>query len=1858
MQDKESDYQLGSDRSTSPNYQQEDIFPGNGEMSLLMRTLDWSVTPIGSVKDWSQSLRTSLSICLSSRFPIQIWWGSEFVMLYNDAYRPILGTTKHPQALGQPARECWAEIWDIIGPMLESVMITGNATWSDDQLLLIDRNGYLEESYFTFSYSPIRDETGGIGGVFTAVTETTERVLSERRLRTLRELAAKTSQAKTVESACELSIKTLADNVADIPFALIYLLDEAGKQAQLIKAGGLAPPEIASQETLDLLSDDTHPFPLVKVVRTGQPERVDNWGVSSYADLAESVLILPITQANQGFPAGLLVVGINPRRALDEEYGGFFDLIAGHVGTAIANARAYETERKRAEALAELDRAKTTFFSNISHEFRTPLTLIISPLEEMLRDRLQQLAPQDQEQLQLIHRNSLRLLKLVNSLLDFSRIEAGRIQAVYELIDLSAFTAELASLFRSVIEAAGMRLIVDCPPLPQSVYVDAQMWEKIVLNLLSNAFKFTFQGEIKVALRDCQNHVELEISDTGTGIPEKEIPRLFERFHRIQGAKGRSFEGSGIGLSLVQELVKLHGGIISVTSILDQGTSFVVSIPTGDAHLPSDRIGAINTLASTEVGAASYVEEALGWLPAEKTRGWGLGTGGTEQGDLERNFFPMPYAQSPISRILLVDDNADMRDYVKRLLHQNYQVEVVGDGLAALAAIRQQPFDLVLTDIMMPGLDGFELLRQLRQDPLTKEIPIILLSARAGEESRIEGLELGADDYLVKPFSARELLARVEATIKLSRMRQSMKQVLRDANQHLSNVLENMTDAFVALDREWRITYVNQQTARINNMQPEEMIGKTHWEMWSWSVGTIVEQKYRQALAEQTPVHFEVLYEPLMMWLEIHAYPSPEGIGIYFRDISTRKAAETSLQNALQRLNFHVENSPLAVIEWDHEFRVSRWSAEAERIFGWQAEEVIGKNVQDWQFVFTEDLEAVTDTVIRLAEGLENSTICYNRNYTKDNSIVYCEWYNSTLLDESGKLISVLSLVLDVTERKRVEAALRESEEGFREMADASPTLIWMSDTSKLCNYFNKTWLEFTGRTIEQEIGNGWVEGVHPDDLQYCLDIYINAFDAREEFSMEYRLKRYDGEYRWILDNGVPRFTSSGNFLGYIGSCIDISDRKVAEETVRESSTRLRFVLDSAQFGDWKLNLLNEPYTAHRSLKHDQIFGYESLRSEWNYEIFLEHVHPDDRQMVDQKFRNTLETYEGWDFECRIIRVDQSLTWIWARGSIYRDINGKPINLIGLVTDISDRKQAEAEREEMLMRSQQYAGQLRGLTEAALAINSAVSIEEVLEVITERSRFLIGAHQSVTSMTIDNNWAQAINTVSLSDKYAVWRDYKEKTDGSGIYACVCHTNRPMRMTQVELEAHPRWRGFGTEAAKHPPMRGWLAAPLTGRDGGNIGLIQLSDKYDENEFTAEDEAILVQLAQMASVAIENTRLYEAEQLARTQAESANRIKDEFLAVLSHELRTPLNPILGWSKLLRTRKFDETKTAEALATIERNAKLQAQLIEDLLDVSRILRGKLSLNVDKLSPSSIILAALETVRLAAEAKSISIQTIFDQNVGQVAGDAGRLQQVIWNLLSNAVKFTPNGGRVEVRLSMEVGNGQWAMGNGNNSYAQITVSDTGKGIDPEFLPHVFDYFRQADSATTRKFGGLGLGLAIVRQLVELHGGTVFAESLGEGQGAIFTVKLPLLSTTDSLPIELTTEAELNSPNLEGIKILIVDDDVDSRDFITFVLQQEKAEVIAVSSALEALEILAKSKLDVLLSDIGMPEMDGYMLIRQVRNWLPEQGGQIPAIALTAYAGEYDRQQAISAGFQIHVPKPAEPAQLVAAVTKLTKKS
>ena len=527
-----------------------------------------------------------------------------------------------------------------------------------------------------------------------------------------------------------------------------------------------------------------------------------------YEEHPHSALLVPLLRPGQRHPDGILVFGVSPRRALDDQYRGFFELAADHILTAIRNALAYQEERERAERLIEIDRAKTVFFSNVSHEFRTPLTLMLGPLEDALAGALE---PKQKEELEVVHRNGLRLQKLVNTLLDFSRIEAGRIQAGTESTDLALYTAELASVFRSAVERVGMKLFVDCPSLPEPCYVDREMWEKIVLNLLSNAFKFTLEGMISVSLYPVGANLELRVSDTGIGIAENELPHLFERFHRIRGAQARTHEGTGIGLALVRELVILHGGKIHVESTVGSGSTFIVSIPTGSAHLPADRISVAQTPATSMLDAKVYIDEVLRWIP-EDIREDG---GATEIDSLGGG---TRLATPPLARILLADDNADMRGYLKRILDRHWTVEVVSDGLAAIEAARQRVPDLILTDVMMPGLDGFELLRELRSDPLTRGVPVILLSARAGEESRIEGLEAGADDYLVKPFSARELLARVLLHLQLARLR-------AEAQEQVSNILESITDGFISLDREWRYAYINIEAERMG-FSRSELLGQ------------------------------------------------------------------------------------------------------------------------------------------------------------------------------------------------------------------------------------------------------------------------------------------------------------------------------------------------------------------------------------------------------------------------------------------------------------------------------------------------------------------------------------------------------------------------------------------------------------------------------------------------------------------------------------------------------------------------------------------------------------------------------------------------------------------------------------------------------------------------------------------------------------------------------------------------------------------------------------------------------------------------------------------------------------------------
>ena len=722
------------------------VFPGDGELARLMREKCWEATPLGPVERWPEGLRSAVRMVLTSRFSMWLGWGDDLTFLYNDAYRIDTLGTKHPRVLGVPAREAWSEIWSEIGPRLARVLSEGRATWDEGLLLFLERNGYREETYHTFSYSPLHDDTSQVRGILCVVIEETGRVISERRVGLLGKLASETVGAKTPGELLAGLERSLASAPHDVPFSLTYLFGPGGA-ARLASQTGFTAEHPGPPAVIDLAGAAR--WPLREVLETGQAVEIalndPGWPAGPWSTPPTRAVVVPIPQQGQSRPAGAFIAGINPHRAFDASYREFISLMVGQLAAGLANAHAYEAERRRAESLAELDRAKTTFFSNVSHEFRTPLTLMLGPLGSLLGDP--DVPPVVHDELATIHRNGLRLLKLVNTMLDFSRIEAGRATAQFVPTDLAQLTADLASVFRAAIDKAGLRLIVDCPPVGVPVRVDRDMWEKIVLNLISNAFKFTFHGEIAVALARRGDQVALTVRDTGTGIVADALPHVFERFYRVEGTTGRTHEGTGIGLALVQELVRLHGGSIGVTSELGRGTTFSVAIPIGGAAASPEAHAAAPRPADHGGAATAFVEEALRWLP--------------DAAPPDAAAVTAPHRE----RILIADDNADMRDYLRRLVGPRWAVETVANGRQALDAIRARRPDLVITDVMMPELDGFGLIAAVRADPALRDLPVIMLSARAGEDARIEGLQAGATDYLGKPFASRELLVRIETQL-------------------------------------------------------------------------------------------------------------------------------------------------------------------------------------------------------------------------------------------------------------------------------------------------------------------------------------------------------------------------------------------------------------------------------------------------------------------------------------------------------------------------------------------------------------------------------------------------------------------------------------------------------------------------------------------------------------------------------------------------------------------------------------------------------------------------------------------------------------------------------------------------------------------------------------------------------------------------------------------------------------------------------------------------------------------------------------------------------------------------------------
>ena len=791
-----------------------ETFEASGRVGADLLRVDWAATSLGDPEAWSLSLRNAIRILLSSRFSMWMAWGPDLTFFCNDAYRRDTLGSKYPWALGRRSDEVWSEIWPDIGPRIDHVMATGEATWDEALLLFLERSGYPEETYHTFSYSPLADDDGAIAGMLCVVTEDTQQVVTTNRMATLSDLGVRIGAASDEHAAVTQACRQLELADQSVPFALVYLFDDEGATAWRAGTAGIGPDHPAAP-ALVRVADGAGVWPAAEawegrgtvVPLTTVPGDLPTGG---WAEPPTEAYVVPLLQAAADHPYGFLVAALNRYRPFDAPYRDFLELIAGHLSAAISDSRAIEAERQRAESLARLDEAKTDFFANVSHELRTPLTLLLGPAEDALADRDEPLGPAQTARVETIARNGQRMLQLVNTLLDFSRLEAGRLDATYRRTDLGQLTSELASMFQSAAERAGLDLQIECPG-ETVAYVDRDQWSKVVLNLVSNALKFTFEGGVTVSVGSADGQVVLSVADTGTGIPEDDLPRLFERFHRVRGTRSRTHEGTGIGLALVSELVQAHGGTVEVVSKPGQGSTFTVRLPSGHAHLPAEHVDheAGDAPVTADGQTRSLLAQALSWFTTRGERGERDEEASVETGEVR-------------PRVLVVDDNADMRAYIADLLRPAHEVVVAVDGLDALARINEQRPDLVLTDVMMPRLDGFGLLRRMREEPSLATIPLIMLSARAGEEGTLEGLEAGANDYLAKPFSARELLARVAANLELDRA-QRVRQALEQSEELLVQAQRLARTGSWEIDLDNDTIIASRVFYEMMQMTPEEM---------------------------------------------------------------------------------------------------------------------------------------------------------------------------------------------------------------------------------------------------------------------------------------------------------------------------------------------------------------------------------------------------------------------------------------------------------------------------------------------------------------------------------------------------------------------------------------------------------------------------------------------------------------------------------------------------------------------------------------------------------------------------------------------------------------------------------------------------------------------------------------------------------------------------------------------------------------------------------------------------------------------------------------------------------------------------
>ncbi|MCC6587982.1 MAG: PAS domain S-box protein [Bryobacterales bacterium] len=1678
-----------------------DFLSGGGQMAAMIRSFDWRGHPLGYPESWPQSLKTAVSIILNSQHPMWIGWGTQIWFLYNDAYLHVLGEAKHAWALGRPASEVWAEIWDVCGPLADKVFGSGEASFVDDVRLYMNRGSYLEETFYSFSYSPIRDESGAVGGLFCPSTDVTPKVVGARRLRTLSGISSRALTEKTVRDACARVAEALAENPDDIPFALLYLVTGNG---ELQLAEGVALEEVATAQH----------WPVEEVLESGRFKRVKITGLGGgfpagpAGQPVTEAMILPVAGGAQEKPIGVLIAGRNPTRPpVDPAYDTFFQLVAGQVATAIQNATAVEDERRRAEALAEIDRAKTAFFSNVSHEFRTPLTLLLGPLEDALKAQRGE-GEEQRTRLEMAHRNALRLLRLVNSLLDFSRIEAGRISASYTPVDLAALTSDLASNFRSLMEGVGLEFVVECEPLPEPVYVDRDMWEKIVFNLLSNAFKFTLSGGVTVRLEGRGRQAVLTVADTGIGIEQSQLAHVFERFHRVEGAQGRTFEGTGIGLALIQELVKLHGGSVEARSTPGKGSEFTVRVPFGHRHLPAERIGrSPEHHVSTALRADVFVGEAQTWTPAEDRKA-AAAAGGTRES-----------AAPSKPRILIADDNGDMRAHLLRLLGGDYDAQAVGDGVEALKAVRERAPDLLIADVMMPALDGFGLLKAWRQDPALREIPVILLSARAGEEARTEGIAAGADDYLTKPFAAQELLARVETTLALQHIRREARAAIEASEERYRAILEQVTDGIFVATPEGRYVDANSAGAAMfgytreellevpfEKMLAEEELERLPKQLARLEAGEIDRDDWRFRRKDGTTFVGELVARQM---------PNGRLQGV-LRDVTESRKITEALKDSEERFRALVTASS------DVMYRMSADWSEMWQLTGRSFLTDMSEPRRSWMesYLLEEDRPEIWKAIEAAIAGKQMLAL-EHRVLRADGTVGWTFSRAVPLLGEHGEIKEWFGAAQDITARKRAELldqeqmrvlekiaaghAMAECLEAVTDAADKlqpaafSAVLVATEDGKAVRDFLSarmpRTFAEaLLGTRVDAERAGPCCAAVATSVPQICEDIRTDdrwpvewrELCARHGIRAAYSVPVCDSRKKAVasftfffikphgVDDWERRISSFGAHVAGIALERHRATREIEglnEQLSRDVAALRRIqqvrtdLTGSAALEERLQEILAAAADLTGAAKGNvQIYDREnqSLRmAVWQGfgEPFLSRFRDEGSAVVCDLAARRAERLIWEDVAADpLLQGTKDLEIILGDG--IRAIQSTPmLSLDGRVLGLLNTHYGAPHR-----LSEKELRYLDLLARMAADFIERKQDEEALRASETRFRQLAEVGPQFVWINQPDGRIEYVNRR--------WVEYSglevEKTVNTASFASVIHPEDGPAM----LEAWSRSLATGETLECELRMRG--------KDGTYRWYVTRSVALKD----ASGE--IVKWFGVSTDIDEQKRVQE-------ELRQANADLEQFAYSASHDLQEPLRGLKIYSEILGTRygsKLDG-QAGEFLKHLRNSASRMEMLVRDLLAYTQAAQSE-----RPATPTPAGEALAHAVANLTGAIVESGARITNDPLPEVRMHATELQQLFQNLVGNAVKYRRPDTPPVIHVTASRNSTGW----------HFRVIDNGIGIDPQFKERIFGLFKRLH--TNDEYSGTGIGLALCQRIVERHHGRIWVESeLGKGSEFHFTL-------------------------------------------------------------------------------------------------------------------------------------------------------